>query len=502
MLCDLHVERPGDFQFSYFMQALKEAQTDPPDFIVILGDLTARGEALALKAVADAAKDVSVPTFFLPGNSDIRDSSITTYQRIIGASRFHFSIGEIEFLGIDTSCPRIEPDQREWIAHCLQNTYERRLVLFTHIPPHKLEPDSRVFLEGILSDARLVCCVAGHSHRPEVTSYGCPVYTVGGVDPFKPVPIQPGYDLFTIAEGVRVEHRAITLLSQEQIAAVRCRLGAAPRDFASGQELILFLESHALKHLQLKLSKSISCDLISEIEAWRNRVPDATTSMHLSTPVFDEFGHMTNRSMLEMERDFATDLRVVFVTMHLPKMDSAILQNPSCVLDELSSLLRPLTERGVEIHLENLRWRKEGLEPERCLGVVPSHLIAFHHALLQSLKDIVFFTLDIGHAWGNGELASKYPPYKWFQTLSPLIRSVHLHDTVPSEGKQINHQPLGAKGGMINLEGTFYLLTHLAPEAIVYLEMSNLADIAASLDNIEGWTSNMVHPTTQRYSTH
>jgi sugar phosphate isomerase/epimerase/predicted phosphodiesterase len=497
-------------QSRYFAEALRQAAAASPDFVVLLGDLTARGGAQAFAAVAEIARACPVQTFILPGNSDVRDTPIETYRQSFGQERFSFRKGNLLFLGLDTSQPSIQSEQREWVARQITAAAPARPVVFTHMPPHKLDSNSRAFLEGLLPESGVLLCVAGHSHRAGFTHPGdCPVHTLAGTDPFKPVSEQPGFDLFTVSSGgeLRTERRPITLLSEPKVAAVFARLGAAPRDFDSTEQLVHFLSEHNLKHLQIK-RRSGPPDLVQCLNAWRGATPGASLSVHLNTPKADDDGRLSNRSELQSEVDLALSLNAASVTVHLPKMDSELVivghdrfkrnRFTESLRQELASLLNPLVSVGCEIHLENLRWRGEGLRNERSLGTVPSHLVAFREALEGSLP--VGFNLDIGHAWGNGALASKYPPFRWFEALHPHIRSIHLHDTVPREGKQINHQPIGSDGGMICLEGIFYLLAHLAPQAVVYLEMNNLPDIALSLDRMRAWAGSLTQLRSARSS--
>jgi len=503
VLCDLHVERAGDFHSRYFAEALRQAAAATPDFIVLLGDLTARGGAEALGAVAEMAKSCPIKTLFLPGNSDVRDTPIETYRTLIGVERFAFRQDGILFLGLDTSLPSIGDEQRQWLGRQLAQAEASRLVVFTHVPARKLEKGSRAFLERLLSESRAMLCVAGHSHRPEVSRLaGCEVHTVGGTDPFKPVPAQPGFDLFTVTEAgeVRAQRRPITLLSATQVEAVISRLGAAPRAFQSPEQLVQCLERSGLRHVQVKEGCLRLPGMAEQLNSWSRRTPGAAVSIHLQSLHLDESGGISNRADLLADVEGVLALKAAFVTVHLPKTDSALVldergsvaKNPftARMLGDFAALLRPLAERGVGIHLENLRSRREGLPDERCLGVVPSHLVAFRKALddlLGTGRAGIGFTLDVGHAWGNGALASPFPVYKWFEALRPHVLSLHLHDMVPCGGKQITHQPLGSKGGTVGLEGVFFLLMNSAPQTVVYLEMLNLPDIAPSLDHIRRW---------------
>jgi predicted phosphodiesterase/sugar phosphate isomerase/epimerase len=504
VICDIHLERSGDLQSRYFEEALRQVSKAAPDFLVVLGDLTARGGEEALAAVAAAAKKLPIKTYFLPGNSDIRDSSLETYRRIFGEPRFCFRMEDILFLGVDTSEPEIKVEQREWIQRQTGEAEMRRFVVFTHIPPRKLSQDSRAFLEKVISEPRALLCVAGHSHRPMICSIGhCPVFELVGVDPFKPVAAQPGFELFCVERGVRAEGRTISLLSKTQIESVFDRLGAAPRGFEKPEQLVELLQRERLRHVQLNIKQEVPCGPSGALERWRSQTPGATVSVHLRTPSLDGAGRLSNRVELQKEIEAALGHEAVSATLHLPKIDSKLVLDEQGklraneftqnMMRDLVEVLRPLLDRRVGIHLENLRWRGEGLENERSLGTVPPHLLAFRDALAERTEGAGFrnaevgFTLDIGHVWGNGALAKPYPAYKWFEALSPHILSVHLHDTVPREGKQINHQPIGSEGGMVGLEGTFYLLTHLAAKAVIYLEMLNLPDTALSLARIREW---------------
>jgi sugar phosphate isomerase/epimerase/predicted phosphodiesterase len=497
VVCDMHVERKDDLQHRYFMEALRRAAAMSPGFLVVLGDLTARGGEQALAAVAEAAKGFPVKTYVLPGNSDVRDTPIETCRKILGEPRFSFRMGQTLFLGLDTAQPALSGEQREWLKQGLAAAAGAKLVILTHIPPYKLEAQSQAFMETLLAQSRATLYVAGHSHRPDVREIGgCAIHTLGGTDPFKPVQVQPGFSLFTMDGDARAERHEITLLSEGEVESVLSRVGAAPAGRCSMPEIVALLDQCRLKHVQFKPLNDASPNDSSALKAWRRRTPGATVSVHLRSPIADEVGRLSNRADLQDEVRTALELEAVSVTAHLPKIDSKwVLDGARQVKDDpyakllcrdIVEVLAPLLASGVEVHIENLRWRGTDLRGERCLGVAPSHLTAFRD-LLASRSDQIGFTLDVGHAWGNGSLASTYPPYKWFEALHPHIRSVHLHDMVPADRRQVTHLPLGSEGGTVGFEGTLYLLSHLAPEAVIYLEMSALQDIGLSIERLRAW---------------
>ena len=102
-LTDLHVV-PNNPNEAVLKQVVAEINQDEYDFVVITGDLSNMGsdaELLCVKAILD---ELQHPYYIIPGNHETNwsESAGMTFNRLWGADRFNFTVGDYRFLGYST----------------------------------------------------------------------------------------------------------------------------------------------------------------------------------------------------------------------------------------------------------------------------------------------------------------------------------------------------------------------------------------------------------------
>ncbi len=143
MVGDLHV---GGSHTDRFRNILQKAQAAGDDFVVLLGDLTDKGEAESFLAIREALADFSFEKRVIPllGNHDVFSEGWNEYKKTWGASHYSLTLGNSRFIVLDTADGLIGKEQWEWIQNTLESVKETHTFILTHYMP--LVPGQRTYL--------------------------------------------------------------------------------------------------------------------------------------------------------------------------------------------------------------------------------------------------------------------------------------------------------------------------------------------------------------------
>jgi len=169
-----------------------------PDFVVVSGDLTNRGDAASFAALKQMFEDAAlgVPVVWALGNHDTREGF---YQGMLGRSENLAApychdqvIAGLHVITLDSSSPMmiggtIEPEQLEWLAATLATHADLPKLIVCHHPPALDEDNAATEWKSIscadtaklretLAGHNVVGFLSGHIHYDRVSSWhGIPV---------------------------------------------------------------------------------------------------------------------------------------------------------------------------------------------------------------------------------------------------------------------------------------------------------------------------------------
>ncbi len=172
-LTDLHVV-PNNPNEAVLKQVVAEINQDEYDFVVITGDLSNMGsdaELLCVKAILD---ELQHPYYIIPGNHETNwsESAGMTFNRLWGADRFNFTVGDYRFLGYSTGPYMkmgdglVKNEDLIWIGQQLRQAKEagNTIINMAHYPLDGSLSNYQP-LVAMLKDYEVPVSFCGHGHK-------------------------------------------------------------------------------------------------------------------------------------------------------------------------------------------------------------------------------------------------------------------------------------------------------------------------------------------------
>jgi 3',5'-cyclic-AMP phosphodiesterase len=171
---------------------------DPPDALLLTGDLSEHGAAAGYAAIREMASVISAPLHVIPGNHDDR-AALRAEFGLPGSGadpvRYSADLGPVRLVALDTTIPgeaagALDADELAWLDAALAEAPAQPTLLALHHPPIAtgvapwdaigLPPADRAALGRVLErHPQVKRLVAGHVHRIMTGDLaGRPVITV------------------------------------------------------------------------------------------------------------------------------------------------------------------------------------------------------------------------------------------------------------------------------------------------------------------------------------
>lgn len=209
-LTDLHISHPDldDPHLSSDTAAtlsravqLINAMTPAPDFVVLSGDLTNRGDEASYELMRDLISPLQMPVLHALGNHDTRPGYRAAFPEtgnVPEAPLFHHSVqGAMHVIVLDSSIPGriaggLDADQLAMLDRALAEHADLPKLLVCHHPPYfdrpgaldweSLNAEDTIALAEILRGHRIVGMLSGHIHINRVLHWqGFPVVVSNGL---------------------------------------------------------------------------------------------------------------------------------------------------------------------------------------------------------------------------------------------------------------------------------------------------------------------------------
>jgi len=201
-LTDLHIREPGRLAYGridtapYLERAVQSVLRlrQPPDAVVITGDLTDFGRAGEYAHLARLLAPLSMPVFLMPGNHDDRDQLRRSFPGHAylesgpdGFVQYAVRVGPLRLLALDTVVPGAShgalcAKRLAWLEARLDESRGEPVVVAMHHPPFRTligHMDEIGLLEGAAELEALIArhsnverVICGHLHRAIDVRFG------------------------------------------------------------------------------------------------------------------------------------------------------------------------------------------------------------------------------------------------------------------------------------------------------------------------------------------
>jgi 3',5'-cyclic-AMP phosphodiesterase len=198
-LTDLHLSPANVPRKAGLMTRIGEAVSrmpEPPEFAILSGDLTDRGDAESYRLLRDMLADFPVPVHLALGNHDSRRGFQAVFGTPDGPYRHATLAGDLHLITLDTSIPgrvhgTLDPGQLDWLAAELARHPDRAKMIVLHHPPRldprslpwsTLDAQATASLGAALDGHAVAGIFSGHVHMNRMTLWqGAPLVVSTGL---------------------------------------------------------------------------------------------------------------------------------------------------------------------------------------------------------------------------------------------------------------------------------------------------------------------------------
>ncbi len=213
----------------------EDLRSQQVDFILHAGDMTDKGDSLALVHVRRLLQSTELPYFVTTGNHETRysPSALRDLKVVTDDVRFMQNRDGLLLFGLNDAPimhpgdGHFAPQDTLWLRQWLDSLGTQPTFVLTHIPPQKDEVDNWFDLANILQQYNTQVIISGHHHENEHLM-------VGGIDNVVCRSALPddngktGYTLVEVGNGnIIFSERAISIRREGDDAQVVLRAGEA-----------------------------------------------------------------------------------------------------------------------------------------------------------------------------------------------------------------------------------------------------------------------------------
>ena len=229
--------------------------------------------------------------YFVLGNSDVRDDN-TRDKFIDVCNGFEFYIGKRKILGVNTPFGSIDESDKKLI-----NSLSDGDVLALHHGLHRVDEESKAFLEEVASDKKLLI-VHAHSHMK--FDYMCGQSRVVGLralDPDKSIGNFPCVTYFDIDDNNIVFEEKLIGVDKETIFDARNYFGLSCVDNFKD---VTYAAENNVKFIELRCNGADwfpDMSLIPVIEDWRQKT-EGYLSVHMPNVYWRDGGLVGEKPLI------------------------------------------------------------------------------------------------------------------------------------------------------------------------------------------------------------
>ena len=259
---------------------VEDLKSQQVDFILHAGDITHKGDSLALVLARNLLVSTELPYFVTTGNHETKHSpsALRDMTRLFGDMRFVRNKEGLLLLGLNDAPimhpgdGHFSPQDTLWLRQWLDTLGTQPTFVLTHIPPRKKEVDNWYDLTNILRQYNTQVIISGHHHENEH-------HTIDGIDIIVCRSALPdsldrtGYTLVEVTnDAIRFSERSIKIVRTE-IDSLHSTLAAGEASTKEWYSLPLMRREFPEPDSTLLPSYAVNDSDTLVVEAWRRKMP-------------------------------------------------------------------------------------------------------------------------------------------------------------------------------------------------------------------------------------
>ncbi|NIA11041.1 MAG: metallophosphoesterase [Nitrospiraceae bacterium] len=229
-ISDIHYSKSWMFLHDMLDKCITLVNEENPDVVVITGDITDYGLRAEFEGVKRELERIESPYLIVPGNHDSRHEGYKKFEELFGKRFFAKSIGDYDFIGLDSSEPDIDDGhigrgQLEWLQHQLSP----QSVVFLH---HHLVPipytgrERNVLVDAgevlrILDLHHVPLVLSGHKHVPWVWKVNDTVVSTTGTASCERTGSSQSFDIVELSDSKIVVEKVHIKTERREIYEVK-----------------------------------------------------------------------------------------------------------------------------------------------------------------------------------------------------------------------------------------------------------------------------------------
>lgn len=475
-MCDLHLptER-GALQYDVLRWAREDIQKACAEAVIYAGDVTCDGNETVYDLFLDTLKEMGIPFFYIPGNSDLRDrASRESIAR--KASPCRNSLGKLTVYAVNDADKSVSEEQLAAL-----DAADGASIVFLHHPLEEHKNAERLLAWRETHPEPML--FYGHLHQSSREGRSV---SLQAMDPDKAIGENPCITYYD------TETNAI-----EQVYYPIEMPDGLERDFGIScykpLEQIEFAIRHGLRYLELRPNcvRVESDELCAAVARWREAGGEQL-SIHLPDVGWVDgalWVHEDHAATMRLVRE----LRAERVTQHVPKASLKEINQDPEILPRIAEYLSEqfnAIEHSLTVGVENMHMTaKDEAGENRRFGYIPEECIAFMELIARSCRHTVGINFDIGHARNNAPYSQTYQISTWLAMLGHSIVGYHIHQVLRREGKFENHMPItDVYGPLISFASLLHsLATDRVSRAPFVFEMRGADAYEQTLQTFSDW---------------
>lgn len=502
VIADSHLSNvPGTAQKAALDYALNRLQSEKPDVVLMLGDVTATGTLESAECVRTMLDESGLCFRMIPGNSDERTPDCRAAVANILTVDSPFYSDEYVVCLLDIHDGKVSPRGIDRLKTLMATAETRPVVLGSHYPLSVCMKDP--YVQSLIQSEQISLFIGAHVHRDQQRKTGkMSVYTVRGLDPDKAIGAPPAVALFEFKDqewnthSIPFEEGTVTNWSSSMRQEFIDHLGFSC--MSKSLEGLHYASLHGVRCVELRAPNALSVpreELLNAVRLWRNS-GGTHLSIHMPDLTYDSCssaisGILTFQNAVSL----ALAMGVDHMLLHVPRVSVGHMQPNSEIWTSLAGtfldLIKAPMAKEMIIGVENLHMNPgETADHSRGFGYLPGECLEWVKSLRNtSGYDHIGIHLDIGHARNNPPFSKKYSVGQWYARVGKEIVGYHLHQVALIQGMMKNHYPItDVYGPLISLSSFFWgWKTGGLCHAPMYLEIrsANLEDTIDSLQYIQ-----------------